>query len=123
MSEHVRYTRNRREFLCEAFCGFGALAYTSMLQAEGLNPLAPKTPPEPAKAKSVIFLFMAGVALAGTYHRDIVYAFGGVGEEIGNFDAGLAVSLEGPLGAKQARIAIDELVFGFAERGRALLSA
>ncbi len=60
MSEHVRYTRNRREFLCEAFCGFGALAYTSMLQAEGLNPLAPKTPPETAKAKSVIFLFMAG---------------------------------------------------------------
>ncbi|MEO8129916.1 MAG: DUF1501 domain-containing protein, partial [Bryobacteraceae bacterium] len=60
MSEHVRYTRNRREFLCEAFGGFGALAYTSMLQAEGLNPLAPKTPPEPAKAKSVIFLFMAG---------------------------------------------------------------
>ena len=60
MSEHVRYTRNRREFLCEAFCGFGALAYTSMLQAQGLNPLAPKTPPETAKAKSVIFLFMAG---------------------------------------------------------------
>src|SRR5882724_106723 len=65
MPEHVRYTRNRREFLCEAFCGFGALAYTSMLHAEEaakarLNPLAPKVPPETAKAKSVIFLFMAG---------------------------------------------------------------
>src|SRR5882762_562659 len=65
MPEHVRYTRNRREFLCEAFCGFGALAYTSMLHAEEtaaarLNPLAAKPPHEPAKAKSVIFLFLAG---------------------------------------------------------------
>ncbi len=65
MPEHVRITRNRREFLCDAFCGFGALAYTSMLHAEEaraarFNPLAPKPPHEAAKAKSVIFLFMAG---------------------------------------------------------------
>jgi hypothetical protein len=65
MPEHVRITRNRREFLCDAFCGFGALAYTSLLHAEEaraarFNPLAPKPPHEPAKAKSVIFLFMAG---------------------------------------------------------------
>ena len=67
MPEHVRVTRNRREFLCDAFCGFGGLAFASMLYHEDLragtiNPLAPKPPhvPEEAKAKSVIFLFMAG---------------------------------------------------------------
>lgn len=60
MVEHVRITRNRREFICDAFCGFGALAYTSLLHAESVNPLAPKPPHAEAKAKSVIFLFMAG---------------------------------------------------------------
>ena len=64
MSEHVRITRNRREFLSDAFCGFGALAFASMLHADDVratsNPLAPKPPHMPAKAKSVIFLFMAG---------------------------------------------------------------
>ena len=62
MAEHVRITRNRREFLTDAFCGFGALAYTSMLHAEvsKSNPLAAKPPHFAAKAKSVIFLFMAG---------------------------------------------------------------
>jgi hypothetical protein len=65
MAEHVRYTRNRREFLKDAFCGFGSLAYTSMLfedqlRAARTNPLAPKPPHHSPKAKSVIFLFMAG---------------------------------------------------------------
>jgi uncharacterized protein DUF1501 len=67
MPEHVRITRNRREFLCEACCGFGGLAFAALLQQEearaaALNPLAPKPPhmPDKAKAKSVIFLFMAG---------------------------------------------------------------
>src|ERR687890_457498 len=62
MAEHIRVTRNRREFLCDAFCGFGALALTQMLYAEDVrnNPLAPKQPHMPAKARSVIFLFMAG---------------------------------------------------------------
>ena len=60
MAEHIRYTRNRREWLTDAFTGFGALAATGLAQAA--NPLAPKAPhmPENAKAKSVIFLFMAG---------------------------------------------------------------
>src|SRR5206468_10721076 len=64
---HTRLTRNRREFLSDAFCGFGGLAFAAMLQQEqaraaGRNPLAPKPPqtPETAKAKAVIFLFMAG---------------------------------------------------------------
>lgn len=67
MSEHVRVARNRRDFLTDCFCGFGSLAYGSMLaqevaRAAVVNPLAPKAPhmPEAAKAKSVIFLFMAG---------------------------------------------------------------
>jgi Protein of unknown function (DUF1501) len=65
--EHFRLTRNRREFICDAFCGFGALAYAAMLHQEdaraaSINPLAPKRPhmPDKAKARSVIFLFMGG---------------------------------------------------------------
>jgi len=49
MNEHSRPTRNRREFLTDAFCGFGALGVAAM-QAKAAT----------AKAKSVIFLFMAG---------------------------------------------------------------
>jgi hypothetical protein len=67
MGEHVRITRNRREFLTDAFCGFGSLAFGAMLQARQakagyVNPLAPRPPhnPKHAPAKSVIFLFMAG---------------------------------------------------------------
>ncbi|MFN0120762.1 MAG: DUF1501 domain-containing protein [Blastocatellia bacterium] len=69
MSEHIRITRNRREFLTDAFCGVGSLAFGAMLAREQaraqspaklLNPLAPKKPPLPAKAKSVIFLFLSG---------------------------------------------------------------
>jgi hypothetical protein len=67
MPEHTRLTRNRREFICDAFCGFGAIAYAAMLlqeeaRAASINPLAPKRPhmPDKAKAKSVIFLFMGG---------------------------------------------------------------
>ena len=65
MPEHVRFTRNRRGFIRDGFCGFGALALASMLRRErargaNLNPLAAKPPHNDAKAKSVIFLFMAG---------------------------------------------------------------
>src|SRR5438552_754573 len=62
---HFQFTRSRREFVRDAFCGFGSLALASMLHQEQaraaiLNPLAPKKPHLPAKAKSVIFLFMSG---------------------------------------------------------------
>jgi hypothetical protein len=62
---HARPTRTRREFVRDAFCGFGGLALASMLQEEQVragtaDPLGPKSPHLPAKAKSVIFLFMAG---------------------------------------------------------------
>src|SRR6266480_888020 len=66
--------RTRREFLWEAGAGFTGLALTGLLSLDGFfnraaaaeaehkfaNPLAPKPPPLPAKAKSVIFLFMYG---------------------------------------------------------------
>src|SRR5438067_7550651 len=67
--------RTRREFLWEAGAGFTGLALTGLLAQNGffasqaraadaktpfLNPLAPKKPQLPAKAKSVIFLFMYG---------------------------------------------------------------
>jgi hypothetical protein len=63
--QHVRPTRTRREFVRDAFCGFGGLALASLVHQEQLraapaSPLAPRPPHAPAKAKSVIFLFMAG---------------------------------------------------------------
>lgn len=60
--------RSRREFLRRAGGGFGSLALASMLAEEAmadqvrgaLDPLAPRSPHFPAKAKSVIWLFMNG---------------------------------------------------------------
>ena len=64
MSLHCKLTRNRREFLTDAFCGFGGIGLAAILaeqaRADTRNPLAPKPPHNAAKAKSVIFLFMAG---------------------------------------------------------------
>src|SRR5436190_6799261 len=62
---HIQLTRTRREFIRDAFCGFGGLALASLLGEQGaraasLSPLAAKLPHQAAKAKSVIFLFMAG---------------------------------------------------------------
>jgi hypothetical protein len=62
---HSRPTRNRREFVRDAFCGFSGLALASLLNEEqaragNASPLAAKLPHMAAKAKSVIFLFMAG---------------------------------------------------------------
>jgi hypothetical protein len=58
----------RRWFFRDCAVGLGAIALSQMLQenarAAGSNdlpdPLAPKIPPQPAKAKRVVFLFMAG---------------------------------------------------------------
>src|SRR4029079_7109944 len=63
--------RTRREFLWEAGAGFTGVALTGLLGADGFFnqpppakkpaiPLAPKQPMTPARAKSVIFLFMYG---------------------------------------------------------------
>jgi hypothetical protein len=57
---------NRRWFLQECGVGLGSIALGSLLAQNGHaapsapNPLAPRTPHFTAKAKSVIFLFMAG---------------------------------------------------------------
>jgi hypothetical protein len=61
----------RRQMLCKIGNGFGALGLAGVLAGEGLltpatraasatNPLAPKPPHFPARAKRVIFLFMNG---------------------------------------------------------------
>ena len=60
-----RESLNRRDVLRGAANGFGALALQYLLEREAaaaprINPLAAKEPHFPAKAKSVIFLFMVG---------------------------------------------------------------
>ena len=78
---HAIPTRTRREFLTRAGCGFGALALAELLIRDGalaasadnststtrLNSLAPKATHHPARAKSVIWLFMDG----GPSHLDL----------------------------------------------------
>ncbi|HTG43236.1 MAG TPA: DUF1501 domain-containing protein [Verrucomicrobiae bacterium] len=66
-----RYSKisNRREFLQKAGSGCGLLALANLLQSEhllaseparALDPMAPRRPLRPAKAKSIIWLFMEG---------------------------------------------------------------
>lgn len=66
--------RTRREFLWQAGSGFGAVALSQMLSRDDffnraqaaapaghfVNPMAPKPPLSPAKAKNVIFIFCYG---------------------------------------------------------------
>jgi uncharacterized protein DUF1501 len=73
MAPHFPIARSRREFITESFCGFGAVALGALMQQElgaasVVNPLAPKAPhmPDKARAKAVIFLFLAG----GPSHMD-----------------------------------------------------
>jgi len=56
----------RRDILLKTGMGFGGTALSSLLQAAATNPLAAKPPHQPARAKSVIFLFMHG----GVSHVD-----------------------------------------------------
>lgn len=69
MSQSNFCRRTRREFLWEAGAGFTGLALAGLLPQDcftqeptrpGANPLAPRPSHFPAKAKSVIFLFMYG---------------------------------------------------------------
>jgi hypothetical protein len=65
MNHHCQITRTRRHFLRDAFCGLGGTALAALLEQQRLhgavvNPLAPKRPHLAAKARSVIFLYMAG---------------------------------------------------------------
>src|SRR5438132_1221805 len=72
---HVPRLSSRREFLLRAGGGFGALALAYFLNRDGVlpaaeapaaGPLAVKPPQFPARARSVIFLFMEG----GPSHLD-----------------------------------------------------
>src|SRR5579862_4729224 len=67
MSKHVIQPVTRREMLLQCSAGFGMMALAALLgeAAEAapnraLNPLAPKAPMFPARAKRVIFVFMHG---------------------------------------------------------------
>ena len=58
-------TPSRRYLLRRAACGFGLMGLSGLM-AEAADPLAPKMPHFPAKAKRVIFMFMHG----GPSHLD-----------------------------------------------------
>ena len=63
MTRHIPLLSSRRDFLCSAGSGFGALALSALAAAEekaSSDPLAPKEPQFAGKAKNVIFLFMEG---------------------------------------------------------------
>src|SRR6185312_12643094 len=64
ISRELLRPETRRHFFKQAGFGIGATALTSLLNpslfAADANPLAAKNPMFPAKAKSIIYLFMAG---------------------------------------------------------------
>jgi hypothetical protein len=76
---HILPVTSRREFLQRSGLGFGGLALSYLLSRDAFanpqsaipnpqfNPLSPRPPHHPAKAKSVIFLFMEG----GPSHLDL----------------------------------------------------
>src|SRR5881396_3209141 len=74
---HCHPVSSRREFLQKAGAGFGALAFSYLLGMDALtraagsapatNPLRPKLPHVPARARAVIWLFMEG----GPSHLDL----------------------------------------------------
>ncbi|HWG47596.1 MAG TPA: DUF1501 domain-containing protein [Gemmataceae bacterium] len=74
---HIATPTSRREFLRCAGAGFGGLALAALLAREAsagtaarcavVNPLAPRPPHLPARARSVIFCFMDG----GPSHLDL----------------------------------------------------
>ena len=68
MFPDLRPSINRRQALQSMACGFGHLALTGLAQQAGAatNPLVPKLGHHAARAKRVIFLFMAG----GVSHVD-----------------------------------------------------
>ena len=66
---HPHLEETRRHFFAKCAVGLGAIALNEMLARDGFgaiakpnpaDPLAPRAPQFPAKAKNVIYLFMAG---------------------------------------------------------------
>jgi hypothetical protein len=74
---HMARPTSRREFLLRAGAGFGGLALAALMARDAagspatrcaaVNPLAPRAPHFPARARSVIFCFMDG----GPSHLDL----------------------------------------------------
>ncbi len=69
LERRLTHDVTRRHFFGRCAVGLGAIALNQMLQEEGFaagpkidpaNPMDPRVPPLPAKAKNVIYLFMAG---------------------------------------------------------------
>src|SRR5947209_5245158 len=64
IAAEMRTAVTRRWFFRECGVGLGAVALHSLFQGHAVaapaDPMAPKQPHFPAKAKNVIFLFMAG---------------------------------------------------------------
>src|SRR5262245_48751012 len=73
LNNHESCGLTRRHWITQIGCGMGAWALLDLLARDGraesltsrgagdaANPLAPKTPHAPGRAKSVIFLMMAG---------------------------------------------------------------
>jgi hypothetical protein len=64
--EQFRILQSRRKFFRDVAGGIGTVALSQLFQRDGrgaatdANPLAPRKAPLPAKAKSVIFIFMEG---------------------------------------------------------------
>ena len=86
---------NRRAFLEDSFCGFGAMALAALLhesptRASESGPLAPRPPHFQAQANSVIFLFMAG----GPSHLDLWDLKEGVPDNVQSVGIDLAIELE-----------------------------
>ena len=64
---NIAFATTRRSFLRQTSAGFGWLAFAAMNEERALaeakgyvNPLAPKPPHFPAKARRIIFLYMQG---------------------------------------------------------------
>src|SRR6186713_2911936 len=66
--KRIMHSISRRNLLRRLACGFGSVALAGLLadEAPAANPMAPKAPHFPARAKRVIFLFMHG----GVSHVD-----------------------------------------------------
>ena len=64
LCSHTQFHHSRRQFLQHTSAGFGWLAFSALAADKTTkiapNPLAPKEPHFPARAKRVIFLFMNG---------------------------------------------------------------
>ncbi len=97
--------RTRRELLWEAGSGFASVALTALLGGEGflaqqavaadgvtpfVNPMASRKPRRPAKAKSVIFLFMyGGPSHVDTFdHKPRLYGLDGKTIQVKTFGRG-----------------------------------